>query len=116
MYFFDTYAFFEILCGNPNYGKFVQEKAITTIFNIAELNFALKREEKSFADKFSKDHEALVVEVSVDDAIKAMDLRIKNRKLSVPDAIGYTVAQRYNAKFLTGGKEFAKMPNVEFVK
>ncbi|MBI2597851.1 MAG: PIN domain-containing protein, partial [Candidatus Diapherotrites archaeon] len=101
---------------NEAYSKFLSFQAITTIFNLAELNFALKREGKQDADRTTKEYEQLLVEVIVDDIFNAMDLRITNRKLSAADAIGYTVALRYNAKFLTGDKEFAKMPNVEFVK
>ena len=45
-----------------------------------------------------------------------MDLKTTHRKLSIPDAIGYTVARRLNIKFLTGDKDFEGMENVEFVK
>ena len=45
-----------------------------------------------------------------------MDLKIKNKHLSIPDAIGYTIAQRHDAKFLTGDEDFRDMPNIEFVK
>ena len=116
IYFFDTYTFFEIIAGNSSYEKFTTVNAITTIFNLAELNFALKREGKNFADKLCKEYEQMLVEVTLEDVITAMDLRIKNRKLSIPDAIGYTVAKRNGAIFLTGDKEFKEMTNVEFVK
>ncbi len=39
-YFFDTYAFFEIIRGNPGYRKYAEVQAITTIFNLAELNYS----------------------------------------------------------------------------
>ena len=39
-----------------------------------------------------------------------------NRKLFIPDAIGYTIAKSHGVKFLTGDKEFEKMANVEFIK
>lgn len=116
VYFFDTYAFFEIIQGNPAYAGFTSVKAITTIFNLAELNFALKLEEKAFADSLCQKYASFLVNVEINDILAAMDLRIKNRKLSIPDAIGYTVAKRLKAKFLTGDKEFEKLPNVEFVK
>ena len=116
LFFFDTYAFFEILAGNPAYKRFESADAITTIFNLAELNFALKREGKGFADKITKKYEVLLVDVTAEDVCEAMDLRMKNRKLSIPDAIGYTVAKRHGAKFLTGDMQFEKMPGTEFVK
>ena len=39
-----------------------------------------------------------------------------NKKLSIPDAIGYTVAKRLGIKFLTGDKEFEHMEDTEFIK
>ncbi len=115
--FFDTYAFFEIINGNPKYSMYKEVEAITTIFNVAEFNFALKRDfsfeiAEKHTDKFSQ----LVIGVDVEDIKKAMSFRIKNRNLSVPDAIGYIVAQRYGVKFLTGDEGFRNFPNVEFVK
>lgn len=114
--FFDTYAFFCVINGNPAYKKFEDIYAITTIFNLAELNFALKREKRDLADKITNDYSKFLVSTTVEDITEAMSFRIKNRKLSIPDAIGYTVAKRYQVRFLTGDKEFEKMPNVEFVK
>ena len=115
--FFDTYAFFEIIRGNPKYSKYDNESAITTIFNIAEFNFALKREfdiqtAENYTDKYSQ----FIIDIDIEDIKKAMTLRIKYRKLSMPDAIGYTIAQKYNIKFLTGDEEFKNFPNVEFGK
>jgi len=43
IFFFDTYAFFEIINGNPAYEKYMNCDGITTIFNIAELNYNLKK-------------------------------------------------------------------------
>jgi uncharacterized protein len=45
-----------------------------------------------------------------------MDLKTKHRKLSIPDAIGYTIAKRLEIKFLTGDEDFKNYDNVEFVK
>ena len=45
-----------------------------------------------------------------------MSLKIKNKQRSIPDVMGYIIAKKYNAKFLTGDKEFKDVPNVEFVK
>ena len=36
-YFFDNYAVVEIISGNPNYSRFVDEKPTLTIFNLAEI-------------------------------------------------------------------------------
>ena len=37
LYFFDTYAFFEVIRGNPNYKKYEDANAITTNFYFAEI-------------------------------------------------------------------------------
>ena len=53
---------------------------------------------------------------SEEDVKEAMDLKIKNKNLSIPNTIGYTVAKRHNVKFLTGDEGFRNMDHVEFVK
>ena len=116
-FFFDTYAFFEIINGNPNYKPYVDVKFVTTIFNMAELNYNLKKDkDKKIADEYTDKYSKSIVEVTNDDVKKAMDFKTANRKLSIPDAVGYTVAKRLGIKFLTGDKDFEKIGNVEFVK
>ena len=116
-YFFDTYAFFEIIRGNPAYEKYKDVGAITTVFNLAELNYGLKKEtSKEKADKITDKYFPLLVEVAAKELKEAMNLKIKKKKLSIPDAIGYTIAKSCGVKFLTGDQEFEKMNNVEFVK
>jgi len=117
IYFFDTYAFFEIIHGNPNYKKYEEANVITTIFNLAELNYGLKKEKnKEIADEITEKYRVFLVDVTLDDIKEAMNLKIKNKQLSIPDVIGYIISKKFNAKFLTGDKEFKDMPNVEFVK
>lgn len=117
IYFFDTYAFFEIIRGNPNYEKYKEVNIITTVFNLAELNYGLKKEKgKETADNYTKKYWIFLVNVSLEDIEKAMDLKVRKKHLSIPDAIGYIVAEKHNVKFLTGDEDFRDMPNVEFVK
>lgn len=117
IYFFDTYAFFEIIKGNSSYKRFEDVYAITTIFNLAELNYGLKKEKgKEIADKYTKKYWIFLVNVSLEDLEKAMDLKIRKKNLSIPDAIGYIIAEKHNVKFLTGDEDFKDMLNVEFVK
>ncbi|MBI4149283.1 PIN domain-containing protein [Candidatus Woesearchaeota archaeon] len=117
VYFFDTYAFFEIIAGNPAYEKYKDVQAITTVFNLAELNYGLKKEKgKAAADDYTKKYGDFLVEVTIDDVQKAMDIKVQHKHLSIPDAIGYIVARRYQVKFLTGDNEFKDMPNVELVR
>ena len=117
IFFFDTYAFFEVINGNPNYKKYTDCKIITTIFNIAELNYNLKKnkDEKS-ADYYADRYSVFIVEVTIEDVKNAMDLKASHRNLSIPDSIGYTLAKRFDFKFLTGDNDFKDMENVEFVK
>ncbi|MEK6873809.1 MAG: PIN domain-containing protein [Nanoarchaeota archaeon] len=117
IYFFDTYALIEIIKGNNNFKKYINSLIITTIFNIAELNYNLKKEmKKDLAEEYTKDYFDFIVNVTLNDIKEAMDLKTKNRKLSIPDAIGYTIAKRYKVKFLTGDEDFRNFQNVEFVK
>jgi hypothetical protein len=117
IFFFDTYAMFEILAGNPRYDKYSQYGIITTIFNLAEFNYNLKKEiAKERADELTKDYVGFIVDVEFDDLIEAMNLKTKHRTLSIPDAIGYTMAKKHKVKFLTGDEDFRDFDNVEFVK
>jgi len=116
-YFFDTYAFFEIINGNPNYKKYVESIIITSIFNLAELDYNLKKEmTKEKADLYTKEYYPNLVDVTLEDLYQATDLKSKNRQLSIPEVIGYTIAKRLKIKFLTGDEGFEKMDNVEYVK
>lgn len=116
-YFFDTYAFFEIIRGNPNYKRYSEAQAITTIFNLAELNYNLRKEKsKSTADRYTDKYKTFLAPVSLENVKEAMDLKIKNKDLSIPDVIGYVVAKKYGVLFLTGDEGFKGMVNVEFVK
>jgi uncharacterized protein len=117
LYFFDTYAFFEIIHGNPNYKKYEDVNVITSLFNLAELNYGLKKEkDQKTADNITEKYRVFLVDVTLDDIKSAMDMKMKNKCLSIPDVIGYIVAKRNNAIFLTGDKEFKDLSNVEFVK
>ena len=116
MIFFDTYALFEITKGNQAYNRFENARGIITKFNIAEYNYAMKRDGYRDADARTRDVEPWVVEITPGLIMEAMSFRIKNKKLSIPDAIGYITAKHHQCKFLTGDQEFEKMENVEFVK
>jgi len=117
IYFFDTYAFFEIIRGSFSYEKYKDAHAITTVFNMAELNYNLKKEVGSkIADKYTDMFKDFVMEVTLEDIKKAISLKVKKKHLSIPDAVGYVISQKYKVKFLTGDSDFEGMPNVEYVK
>ncbi|MBI2147830.1 PIN domain-containing protein [Candidatus Woesearchaeota archaeon] len=116
-YFFDTYAFFEIINGNPNYERYKHVVGVTTIFNLAELNYGLKKKmSDAEADAITEKYRFFLVPVVLSDVKQAMSLKKKCRTLSIPDCVGYLVAKRINAVFLTGDEGFRGMENVELVK
>ena len=115
--FLDTYAIFEFLRGNPSYKKYQEVIGITTIFNIAELNYCLKKEFGDLrADEITEKYAECIVPVLVEDVKSAMTFRHAHKGLSIPDAIGYIVAKRVGSAFLTGDEGFRTLENVEFVK
>ncbi len=116
-FFFDTYAFFELIQGNPAYEKYRAVQPITTIVNLAELSFGIRREHPiEESEKYVKKYSQMLTDIEISDVIKAAEFKVNNRHLSLVDAIGYCVAQRIGVKFLTGDKEFSHMKNVEFVQ
>ena len=119
-YFFDTYAFYEIINENKNYLNYTKEITfLTTKLNLMELHYALLRTAgKKEADRHYDYFLKFAIEIS-DEVIKEANgfkLLNKKRKLSYVDCIGYVLAKINNAKFLTGDNQFKEMENVEFVK
>ena len=120
MYFFDTYALFEIIASSPAYADFTKYPLITGSLNIGELHYGLL---KNFSEK---DARAVIKElrsdlmnvVAQDVVMEAMEFRHqhKRKKFSTVDCIGYILAKRRGLVFLTGDKEFEGLPHVEFVK
>ncbi len=116
-YFFDTYALVEIIKNNPAYVKYFEEIIITTKYNLIELYYSLLMdfgEEKAKAGYLKFKDSSMDINDGV--IFEAMQLKLKNKKLSYVDCIGYICATSKNLLFLTGDKEFEKMNNVEFVK
>jgi uncharacterized protein len=119
-YFFDTYAFIEIIKGNPNYDPYKKNIAvITNKFNLLELHYALIKDlgEKD-ADAFYDRLERFAVDMDGDTIKQASKFRSRNKKkkLSYVDCVGYIFSKRKGIPFLTGDKEFENLDSVEFVK
>ncbi len=115
-YFFDTYALFELICGNPAYEKFQNAKGAITVFNLMELCYSIRKKSTlAEAEKYVKKFAPLLIEVEPSDLLAATQLKFENRQLSKADAIGYVVSRRIGVKFLTGDKEFKHMKNAEYV-
>ena len=119
-YFFDTYAFYEIIVGNPSYGEFTKDvKIVTTQLNLMELYYQLlSLYDKQTALGFFNRYLEFSVPVNNDIIIEAMDFRKQNYKkdLSYVDCIGYTISKNMRILFLTGDNQFKDKPNVKFVK
>ncbi len=118
-FFFDTYAFYEVIVGNPDYLPYAKNvKIITTQVNLMELYYQLLLTyNKKTALAFFRRYEELIVPFSSATIIEAMNFRKKhkNKKLSYADCIGYIVARKHGVNFLTGDRQFRNMPNVKFV-
>ena len=118
-FFFDTYAFVEILRGSKNYESYFNSGIVTTKLNLFELFMIVCREngeEKAeiIFDKyfpFARDFEADVIK----DAAK-FKISLNKRDVSMTDCIGYMFAKQLGIKFLTGDKAFEGLDGVEFVK
>lgn len=119
-YFFDSYAFYEIIEGNKNYEHYTMNIAIiTTRLNLMELHYGLllkygKRE----ADKYYDEFVQFSINFSDEIIKKANEFRasLKHRKLSYVDCVGYITALSRNIPFLTGDLQFKDLENVEYVK
>ena len=117
VYFFDTYALIELTKNNPNYLSYSDELVNTTLFNLVELYYSILRDfNEETAKKIYYRYKECVSQVNDDIIFEASKLKLRNKKLSYIDCIGYIFALKNNLKFLTGDKEFKDIANVEFVK
>ena len=118
-YFWDSYAVIELIAGNPNYAKYIQERVFITIFNLAEIYWiALREYPEQEADFIYNKYKEGLVNINDEVLKEAIKFRKEHKKknLSYTDCIGYIYAIKNKLKFLTGDKEFENMPNVEFAK
>ncbi|HDK42455.1 MAG TPA: type II toxin-antitoxin system VapC family toxin [Candidatus Pacearchaeota archaeon] len=119
-FFFDTYAFIEIVKENKNYEPYKKNIGIvTTIFNLMELHYSLLRTVgKAEADKHFDRLLSFIIEIPKEVIKEANHFKLINRKkrLSYVDCIGYIFSKRMGIKFLTGDNQFKDFENAEFVK
>ena len=118
-YFLDTYALFEIVEGNPNYKTFTKGHLATTRMNLLELHYGLLlRKGKVTANYWFSYFRPLCISFSDVTLQEASAFRLVHKKANVSfiDALGYAIARRRGAKFLTGDQAFKDLPNVEFVR
>lgn len=119
-YFYDSYALIEILFGNSNYEQYKINKGfIITKLNLRELYYYILRNlDEKTAEKIYEEYLQYTIEITDNDIKEACKFKLQHKKqnLSYTDCIGYITAKNKNMQFLTGDKEFEKMPNVKFVK
>lgn len=118
-YFFDTYAIIEMEKGSLSYERFKEFKIVTSVLNIGETyQLILKKHGKFIADKWYKESNFELLEISSDVMVEAIYFRFINRgiNLSLVDCVGYILSLRNNLKFLTGDRAFKGMKNVELVR
>ena len=119
-YFYDTYALFEIIKGNPNYLRYSKNiGVVTTRLNLMELYYRLLVTfGVDIAELSYNKYKEFSAEIGDEIIKKAMQFRAinKSKDLSYVDCIGYIFANEKKIKFLTGDIQFKNLPNVEFVK
>ena len=119
-FFFDTYAFCEILNGNPAYDPYKEDIAIiTTKLNLMELHYGLLIERgKLIADRYFDEFSEFCIDIDVDTIKQANGFKAMHKKkgISYIDSLGYIIAKKRNVRFLTGDRQFEHIDNVEFVK
>lgn len=119
MYYFDTYAFIEIIRGNLRYSKFVKTELVTTKLNLMEVYYwLLNNFGKKVADTFYDETAKYAIEIQDEIIKEAMIFRMQNKSknLSYVDCIGYILAKANSLKFLTGDRQFKGLDSVEFVQ
>lgn len=117
--FFDSYAFFEIFKGNPDYNRYKNCEIVTTKLNIFELFHGFIKDKNEELAKISlEEYYPFVEDFGEEVIIEAvrMKARLNIRKLSMADCIGYCLSKQLGIKFLTGDEQFKDLDNVEFVK
>ena len=118
LYFFDTYAFFEIIEKNPKYLIYTQSPFVTSKLNLFELYYNLLREgQEKLALELLDSYFPYALDFDKGILMYAAQLKFVyiKKKLSMTDCIGYVMAKKLGIPFLTGDKEFIPFENVEFV-
>lgn len=107
----------EIVRGNPRYRRYLAAELRTSVWNLVELYLAILRDrgEEDARRHFAR-FRGIAVEAQDEWLFEAMGLKVRRSKLSYADTIGYTMARRLGARFLTGDEAFRRLPDVEFCR
>jgi len=119
-FYFDTYALIEIGVGNPNYEPYSKDVVILlNKLNLLEFSYYLLKEKReNEIEQIFNQYQRFNVDYDEEVLIKAAEMKLKflKERLSFIDCIGYLLAKKNNALFLTGDEKFRNKENVEFVK
>ena len=119
IYFYDTYALYEIAKGSKNYEIYADKIIITSLMNVYELYYQLlKDNNEDLAQQFFTKLISSCVDIEPEIIKKASQFRKENikLKLSYIDCLGFALAEYYGVKFLTGDEGFKEINNVLFIK
>ena len=115
----DTYALMEIYLGNEKFAGYLNVEFVINDLTLAEFyGVLLKEYGEGEAELWFKKLERYSVQVSKKILIEAVKFRHTNKKQNISffDAVGYIFSLNNRYIFVTGDKEFEKLPGVEFVK
>ena len=118
-FFFDSYAFFEIIKGNEGYLPYISAEIVTTKLNLFELYHGFLKDKNEELARISLEKYysfAIDFDEEIIKGAAELKIRLNRRDLSMTDCIGYILARQLKIKFLTGDRQFQDMENVEFVK
>src|SRR2546426_10873476 len=111
--YLDTYALVEIIYQNPKFAHYLTAEFVVSDLTLAEFyGVLLKDESPELAEEWFKKLEPYALSVSRELLREAVKFRFDNRRrdISFFDAVGYVFAMRHGYLFVTGDKEFEKLP------
>ena len=115
-YFLDTYALIEIIEGNEKFKDFLDCEIVISINNLVEFDYYLLRTGNKNREYYRKFFYSFCIEILLEDISKANELKLKNKKLSYTDCLGYIIAKRLRIKFVTGDEGFRNFKGIRFIK
>lgn len=120
MYFFDTYALYQIAKGAETYTPFQAHVQVhTTLMNLYELHYTLSKDgQQRLAELFFERLLPCCLDITPEDVKTASLFRLQyiKKKFSYVDALGYVIAQRHGLSFLTGDSAFENVASVNFIR